>query len=283
MKFYKSKFFLICIAVAIVLVLVPSALSLFGYTDLVRGALKTVASPFEWCGSKVANAVSGFVEVFTEYDELKAENQRLKEKLEELEGETHDNNVIREENEWLKTYLKIKQKHSDLTMTDAMIVSRESGNYATVLTLNRGSANGIKVKMPVITSDGVFGYVSEVGFDWCKVVSLVETASAVSAYTERGSVVGAVEGDTLLRTEGTCRMIHIAADADIKVGDKVYTAAEGKIYPNGLLIGTVTSIEADEYSKELVAKIQPAVNFSDINSTTQVMILTGYVSGGDSK
>lgn len=283
MKFYRSKFFIICVAAAIVLVLVPSALSLFGYTDLVRGALKTAATPFEWCGTKVANAVSGFVEVFTEYDELKAENQRLRERIEELESAGHDSDVIREENAWLKTYLQLKQKHSELTMTDAMIVSRESGNYATVLTLNRGSSNGVKVKMPVITADGVFGYVSEVGFDWCKVVSLVETASAVSAYTERGNVVGAVEGDTLLRTEGTCRMIHIAADADIKVGDKVYTAAEGKIYPNGLLIGSIVSIEADEYSKELVAKIQPAVNFSDISSTTQVMILTGYASGGESK
>ena len=278
MKFYKSKFFIICVVAALVLVLVPSLLSAFGRTDILRSSLKTVARPFEWCGTKVADAVSGFVSVFTEYDELEKENERLKERIEELENEKYDASVAKEENDWLKTYLKMKQKHPNITMTDAMIVARESGNYATVLTLNRGTAHGVKTNMPVITADGLFGRVSEVGYDWCRVVSLVETDSAVGAYTDRGGALGVVEGDTLLRADGLCRMIHIPANADIKPGDKVYTAAEGKIYPDGLLIGTVTSVEADEFSKEFLATIEPAVNFSDINSVSKVMILTGYVT-----
>lgn len=283
MKFYKSRFFIICVVVALVLALIPSLLAAFGRTDLLRSGIKTVAKPFEWCGTKVADAVSGFVAVFTEYDELKAENERLKEKINELENEKYDSSVVKEENDWLKSYLKMKQKQPNIVMTDAMIVAREAGNYATVLTLNRGTAHGVKANMPVITADGLFGHVSEAGYDWCKVVSLIETDSAVGAYTDRGGALGVVEGDTLLRADGFCRMIHISADADIKAGDKVYTAAEGKIYPNGLLIGTVTSIEADEFSKELVAIVEPAVNFSDINSVSKVMILTGYVSGGDNK
>ena len=52
MRFYRSKFFIICISVAIMLVLIPSALSVFGYTDVLRSAVKTVAHPFEWCGAK---------------------------------------------------------------------------------------------------------------------------------------------------------------------------------------------------------------------------------------
>ena len=283
MRFYRSKFFIICLATALALVLVPSALSVFGYTDLLRSGLKTAAKPFEWCGSKLSGAVSGFVSVFTEYDELKAENAELKEALANAEAAAHDNSVIQAENDWLKSYLKLKTDHPELSLTDATIVSRQSGNYATVLTLNRGTIHGIKRNMSVITSDGVFGYVSEVGLDWCKVVSLVETASSVSAYTDRAGVVGIVEGDSILREDGICKMTYIDASADIKVGDKVYTGGNGKIYPDGLLIGTVVSKEADEYSRTLIAHIEPAVDFDDISSTTQVMIITGYLNAGGEK
>ena len=92
--------------------------------------------------------------------------------------------------------------------------------------------------------------------------------------------MGVVEGDTLLREGGTCQMIHIDAASDIKVGDKVYTGGNGNIYPAGLLIGKITSIEADEYTRTLKAYIEPAVNFSDITSTNRVMIITGYGAGG---
>ena len=278
MKFYRSKFFIICVCVAVLLVLIPSALSVFGYTDVLRSALKTVAHPFEWCGAKVASAVSGFVDVFTEYDALKAENEELRAELEELKNSEHDKSVVEAENAWLKDYLDVKTKHPSMVLSDAMIISRESGNYATVLTLNRGSAHGIRRNMPIITEDGVFGYVSEVGLDWCKAVSLVETASSLGAYTDRGGAVGVVEGDATLRESGICRMTYIDAAADIKVGDLVYTGGGGKIYPEGLLIGKVTSIEADEYTRTLVAYIEPAVDFSDINDTSKVMIMTGYGS-----
>jgi rod shape-determining protein MreC len=76
-------------------------------------------------------------------------------------------------------------------------------------------------------------------------------------------------------------MTYIDASADIKVGDKVYTGGNGTIYPAGLLIGTVSAIEADEYTRTLIAHVEPAVVFSDINSTSRVMIITGYDTGGN--
>jgi len=281
MKFYRSRFFLICICVAVALVLIPSALSIFGYTDLLRSGIKTVAKPFEWCGSRAAEAIAGFIAVFDEHDRLVAENEALKAKLEKQENQRAEQERLEAENAWLKEYLSLATEHPEYLLTDATIISRESGNYATVLTLNRGSVHGIKKKMPVLLSDGVFGHVSEVGLDWCKVVSIVESTSSASAYTERGGVAGVVEGDSLLRQEGMCRMTYIAADADIRVGDRVLTGGNGSIYPPGLLIGEITEIHADEYSRTLIAYIKPAVDFEDVTSLTRVMILTGYDTGAE--
>ena len=155
MKFYKSKFFIISVIIAAVLVLIPALLSAFGYTGIVTSVLKTVAKPFEAIGNSASKAVSGFVSVFTEYDKLKEENAALKEELQSVEELEHENDVLTAENEWLKNYLKMKNDFPEFVLTDASIISRESGNYATVLTLDRGQLHGIKKNMPVVTADGV--------------------------------------------------------------------------------------------------------------------------------
>ena len=276
MKLIKSKLFIICVAVATVLALTSAMLAALGRSDILGSVIKTVAAPFEWCGSKVAGAVDGFTSVFTDYDRLVKENEELKEQIKQLEDEKADASVLREENEWLKEYLGITAQNPEFVLTSADIISRESGNYSTMLTLNCGSVHGIKKNMPVITADGVFGYVGEVGLDWCKVVSIIETTSKVGVYTDRSGTIGTVEGSPTLRESGKCVMTY-SAGADIKVGDRVYTSGTGSIYPDGLLLGSVVSIKADEATRTLVAEIQPSVDFTDVNGINHVMVINGYL------
>lgn len=280
MKFVKSKFFITCLTVAVVLVLIPAILTAFGQTDIVRSGLKTVAKPFEWCGSKLASAVDGFVSVFSDYNTLLEENEELRAQIESMENEKADNEVLRAENSWLKDFLDIKNKNPGFELTDADIISYEAGNYSTVLTLNRGTVHGIKKNMPVISADGVVGYISEIGLDWCKVTSIIESTSKVGVYTDRSGVIGTAEGDPQLRTEGKCVMSY-EAEADIKVGDRVYTSGTGSIYPDGLLIGKIVSVEADEATRKLVAVVETAVDFTSIEKLTDVMIIRGYIGHTD--
>jgi rod shape-determining protein MreC len=147
-----------------------------------------------------------------------------------------------------------------------------------VLTISKGYIHGIRKNMPVITPDGTFGYVSECGLDWAKVVSIIETSSSVSVYTERTGTTGVVEGDTALREKGFCVMTYISSNADIKVGDRIFTSGNGGIYPPGLLIGEVVELSADEATRTLRAVIKPAVDFEDTDSTNRLLVITGYVS-----
>jgi rod shape-determining protein MreC len=280
MKFLKSKFFVVSATIAIILVLIPSVLSVFGYTGLVRSILKTAAKPFEWCGTQVAGAVNGFVSVFSDYDEIKAENEELRARLAELENAEYEASVMREQNAWLKNYLDLKSNNPSVILTDATIISREAGSYATVLTINKGKLHGLKRQMPVISNEGIFGYVSEVGLDWAKVVSIIETASSVGVYTERGGVTGVVEGDSTLRQNGSCVMTYISPNADIKVGDRVFTSGGGSVYPSGLLVGEITAISADEATRTLRAVVTPSVDFSDVDEITKLVVIIGYKTAG---
>lgn len=281
MKFFKSKFFIAAVIIALILVLVPSMLSIMGYAGIVRSALKTVATPFEWIGTQVSGAVNGFTSVFTEYDDLKKENAELREKIAELESAQGDVAVLREQNAWLMGYLDLKSKAPTMLLTDATIIARESGSYATVLTVNKGKIHGLMRQMPVITDEGVFGYVSEYGLNWAKVVSIVETASSVGVYTERTGVTGVVEGDATLRKDGYCVMTYIPAGADVRVGDRVLTSGGNSVYPSGLPVGVIVSITADEATRTLRAVIKPAVDFADAHDVNRLMIITGYKSGGN--
>ena len=276
MKFLKSKFFIFTAAVAIVLALTASALAVFGRADLLRSAVGSIAKPFSWCGTQVANAINGFTDVFTEYDRLKEENQQLKDELEEIKKNNYSAEVIKEENAWLKKYLSLKTENPAFILTDAEVISREAGNYSTVLMLNRGTVHGIKKGMPVITFDGVLGHVTEVGLDFCKVTSIVESSSSVGVYVDRSKVQGVVKGDVELRSQGLCSMIYNAG-SDVKVGDRVYTSGgSGSYYPDGLLLGEITSISADEVTRTLVATIKSSVDLTNENIPDRVMIICGY-------
>ena len=276
MSFFKSKFFIFCLIVAILLALVPTLIAAFGGTDLLRATMGTVAKPFTMCASGVANAVNGFVNVFTQYEELESENAELREQLSSLENKEYNEKILAEQNEWLKGYINLHSEHPELTLKDARVISREAGNYSTVLTLDKGSIHGVKKNMPVLTEDGLLGYVNEVGLDWCRICTIIEPSSSIAAYIDRTGVLGVIEGSSELRKQGLCRMSYIESDSSVEIGDRVYSAGtQTSIYPSGLLIGYVSSIDIDEDTGELIATVTPAVSFNDINSISGVMIVSG--------
>ena len=279
-SFVKSKFFIICVIVAAAMVIIPAALAAFGQVDLLRSGLATAAKPFLWCGTKVADAYSGFVSVFTDYNSLLEENKALREEIESMKDQQADVGVLENENKWLRDFLELKNKNPQLELADAKVVSHEVGSAATVLTLNKGAVHGIKNNMPVITADGVVGYVFETGLDWCKVTTIIEPKSNVAVYTDRTAVIGTVEGSVEHRAEGTC-IITYAPDADIKVGDRVYTSGTGSIYPDGLAVGKIISVTADETTRQLIAVVQPEVDFNNLTALGSVMIVRGYAGHTD--
>ena len=276
MSFVRSRFFLIALAIAVILTVFPLAMTALGFGDVVKNGVETVSFPLRWCFSKIYDGLTGFEAYVTEYDRLKEENAALREELQKLEAAAGENEVLREENRWLRKYLALKNEHIDYCLLDAAIVGRESTPFATVITLNRGRAHGVEAGMSVITEKGVFGYVKEVSYMSCKVVSIVETATAVGAFVERSGVTGLVEGDYTLRADGRVIMKNIPVGSDLVVGDRVHTGGTGSVYPRGLLIGTVLSISADPYSRTLTAVIEPAEDFLTIGTMSHLMIITDY-------
>lgn len=273
LKLFKSRFFVISLAVALLLSIVPGVLCAMGQGSYIRSAIITVASPFRWALTKAGEGISGFSLYFRTLDELREENAALRAELEGYKSLVYDAELIGEENDFLSDYLGIKEEHVDFLFENATVVGREATNYRTVITLSKGTLHGIEVNMPVITEKGLIGHITEVGSTWSKAEIITESSSAVGAYIERSGTLGVVEGTYELRTEGLCRMVYIEADSDIRVGDKVISSGIGEVYPRGLLIGKVTEVSVDERTRTLVATVAPA---ADLESISKVMIITEY-------
>lgn len=271
--FIKSKFFTVIVIIAMVMVIVPSVFGVMGIGRYLRDGVNIILTPFQKLFTYVTDAADGFVSYFTEFDRIVAENEELKKQNAEMRDKISAAEETEKTNDWLFTYLELKREHPDFSFRDASITGRESSNYMTVFTLDKGKAQGIAKNMPVVTPEGIVGYVSDVGTDWCRAVTLLESGGACGAYVERSGAIGVVEGEYNLSREGLCKMEYMAADADIKVGDRILSSGLGSVYPRGLVIGYVESVEPDAASRALTVKVRPT---ADLSETTKLMIITKY-------
>lgn len=278
MKLFQNRFFLICISIALVITAVTSTFSLMGYHGLAREVIGTVTVPFRWCLTKIGDGFEGIGDYFRLKSGLLRENEELSEENESLRSENARAELLEAENARLRRYLGMKTTYPSFLLEEGMVISAESSNYVTVLTLNRGTMHGVNVNMPVITENGVVGYVTEAGFNWCKVCTILETATNVGAYVARSGASGIVKGDYSLRYDGLCRMTFLDANADVQVGDRILSSGNGSVYPADLVIGDVVELSLDKNSRTLVATVRPAADLSDPG---WMMIITGYDETGD--
>lgn len=277
-KFFKNKFFYIMTVITLLVTIVPTVFYSMGLTFVFRNAVGVVLTPMQKAFNAAAEAMDGFAAYFYRFDELVEENVELKERIAELEAQIYDARELEDAYGWLSDFLDLKMQHTDFTMMPAAVTGRESGNYSSVLTLDVGSGAGIRLNMPVITSIGIVGRVTEVGYNWCKVTTIVEAQSAVGAMIERTDEVGIVEGKFELSAEGLCEMNYLPVDADVEVGARVLSSGYGSVYPRGLVIGYVEEVGINPYTRGLDVKVRCAVDFSAL---TDVMIITDYAVTAD--
>ena len=272
-SFFCSNFFTVTVIVALCMIIVPTVFYSMGIGGVLKDAVNIIFTPAQKVFSYCADAVDGFVSFFTEFDRISDENKALKEEIAALRDRISRAEETEEMNEWLYDYLELKREHTDYKFVPATVTGGEGGNYMTVFLLDKGFAQGVRKDMPVVTDDGIVGYICEVGTTWSKAVTILETGGAVGAYVERSGEQGVIEGTFELSEDGLCKMSYLAEDADIQVGDRIVSSGYGSVYPRGLIIGTVESVEKDKQSRSLAVKVRPSADLAEIE---KLMIITEY-------
>ena len=274
---FRNKFFIIFLIIACVLTAVTMGLNLAGYGNLVSDTANKIIEPFQALANIIKNSVSGFIDYFTKFNEYRDENAELKAYLRELEAEIEEAREIKAQNDMLRRFFDLKDERPDFIMLEASVIAGSAGNYITGITINRGAFHGIGKDMPVISADGVVGYISHVDFRSARISPFIRAGNKIGVYIvsegEKTGDTGIVEGVFELAREGLCRLVNLTREADISEGDKIYSSGYSEMYPEGLFIGTVVSVYNDANTHTPAALIEPGVNF---NKLRDVMIVLEF-------
>ena len=272
MRYFKNKFFIICFTVVLCLTVFSVVLSASGNAWFLKDAFNVISTPFRAAFNYCADGVQGFVDYFTEFDRISAENEELRKENEELKKLQADLEVLKEENAWLRDFLDVKNHNTTFEFEDATVIGKNSSSAHSTLTLNKGSLHGIAEGMVVIAGQGLVGRVTEVGLNTCEILCITDISSSIGALVERSAMIGIVEG----YYENECRFLYTTGFADvsdIEVGDVIISSGSGSIYPYGLKIGTVTEVTLDDASRSVIATIKSAVDIQNVN---RVMIIKSF-------
>ncbi len=224
-------------------------------------AILGVFAPVQNLVSSISNSILTKVETLRTYYRLEEENRLLQEELvaqKKLQLQIAE--LIRE-NYRLRKLLAFEIK-TDFVLLPAEVIARSTDRWFEMVTISKGSLQGVKAGMPVVTSMGLVGSVYTTAFNSAQVLLLTDPRRAVSAMVQRSrdpGVVGVVEGN--IEHQGSFIMKNLPADADIKKGDTIISSGLGPLFPKGLLLGTVTEVKDDQFGFLKHAAIEPAVNF----------------------
>lgn len=176
---------------------------------------------------------------------------------------------LQAENSRLRQLLDIRQR-LHYTSTVAEVVFETSDYYRRSVVINKGKLHGIETGSAVITPEGVLGQVTHVNLHNSEVSLLISDDYTIAIRNARSAERNIAFGmPTRDRSQGKMELRFVATDADIRIGDVLTTSGIDGVYPSGLLVATVESIQKRNDSAYMRVVCQP---FAAINGQ-QVLVV----------
>lgn len=201
------------------------------------------------------------------------ENERLQAQVDELTVQLTNSKMDSYELENLRELLELDEKYPTYEKIAASVIAKDSGNWFSSFTINRGSNHGLASGMNVIAGSGLVGIITDVGPNYSKVRSIIDDSSKVSAMIPSTGDNFIVSGD--LKNMNKSMTISFSGlrdpENEIKVGDPVVTSYVSDQYQQGILIGYISTIEDGANNLTKVGTITPVVDFEHLE---EVLVIT---------
>lgn len=239
-------------------------------TSLLERTALAILTPLQ---SAVAGTVHGLGSLWSSYVGLRgthAENQQLRTRLREVEVALQQRQQQAEEAARLRELLDLRTI-LPLDTVVAEVIARDATPWFRTLTVDKGSHHGVGLNAPVISSTGVVGRVIRLGPRAAAVQLLLDQQAGVGVRIERSRITGVVSGQTGFANEGSHDLVlkWVPVLADVVVGDVVVTSGLDRIYPSGLMVGRVRTIETGNgLFKEI--RVQPSARFDELEEVLVV-------------
>ena len=266
----SSKYWLLILAIVCIILM-----GLSGFAGTGKGPLAWVAGytvvPMQKGINRVGMWMSDLSGNFETLEEAKAENKELRERLEKL---TTENNRLQQNSATLARYkalYKMDQNTADYPKVGANVIASDNSNWFSRFTIDKGSNDGIKKNMNVLSGTGLVGIVTEVYPNYSIVSSIIDDKN-VSAMILTTFDKCIVSGDLQSIEDGLIKLEQLSNNEnEVPAGEQVVTSNISDKYLQGLPIGYVSDLEVDSNNLTRSGHVIPATNFKELQ---EVLVIT---------
>jgi rod shape-determining protein MreC len=243
-----------------------------------RGGLQAASAPVGAAGEWVTRPIRGVLAWASDLGVSRSQLEALRKQNAELRTQVAQSEEARLENERLRALVGFVQTNS-LQAVGARVIGRPTNSWERVITIDRGSLDGVTTAMPVLGSRGLLGQTIEVTSHTARVRLITDPKSGVAAMIQANRGEGIVRGSL----EGDVTFDFVSRETTVRAGDVVVTSGMGGVYPKGLLVGEVTTVVNTPASLYQEIEIMPTANLSGLE---EVVVLVGtapktQIGGGE--
>jgi rod shape-determining protein MreC len=223
-------------------------------------------APFQKASTFVIKTVRGVFQQYLFLVHLQRENVMLKQRIAELQNETHQMKEMALSNERLQKLLQFREK-IPTTLVAAEVIGQDPSSWFKSVTLNKGESEGVRKGMAVIAPEGVIGQILKTAPHYSTVLLITDYNSAIDSIIQRTRAKAIVEG----KGENRCQLKYLLRTEDVVTGDIVVTSGLSGNFPKGLMLGEVKKVDKKGHGVFQYADLVPSV---DLTKLEEVLVIT---------
>ncbi|HZK87138.1 MAG TPA: rod shape-determining protein MreC [Syntrophomonas sp.] len=270
----KKSFWAVLGLLVIFLILMKYSSGTRAEITVVERVLRDSFTPLQNGLSGLKRGLTGVSTGLESKQELARQIEQLKRKNNDLSLENQQLREYKAEAKRMRLLLNYQQENKEqYDLTVARVIARQPNNWFNLITIDKGSADGILQGMPVINADGLVGRISNTSYHTAQVTLITDREMAVGAIIQNSrETQGIIEG---MGETNSLRMINIPYYSKVGKYERVVCSGLSKFYPKGIQIGYVQAVKKESNGLLLSATISPAVAFDKLE---EVMVITRFSS-----
>lgn len=258
----------------LIIFLVVSGVLFLAISGYLTPVFSVSVSPFISAQSWLSQRYLAFSDFFNsprDMATLRSENARLENEVALLQSEIVALQENLAQSDILYTLLDFARTNPEHEYVAATVIGREISPYLQYIIIDKGSNDGLRHGMPVVTQQGLVGRIDALISDAARIQLITDANSTVNVKLQIAGVEGLVRGSVT----GEIALDMVPVDTEVQIGEILMTSGLGGTYPPNIFVGQVLTMQSKQNVLFQTGSIQPVVDFSNLSA---VLVITNFDS-----
>ena len=249
----------------LVIILVVAGILFLAVSGYLTPIFSFSISPFISAQSWLSQRYLAFSDFFNsprDMATLRTENARLESQVAMLQSEIVALQERMAQSDILYTLLDFARSNPEHEYIAATVIGREVSPYLQYIIIDKGSNDGLRHGMPVVTQQGLVGRIDALISDAARIHLITDCFSVDNVKLQTAQVEGLVRGSIT----GEINMDMVPVGTEVEVGDVIMTSGLGGTYPPNIFVGQILTMQSRENVLFQTSSIQTVVDFSSLSA-----------------